>query len=123
MSKTTRRKFVKGSIYGAAGASTFCSLPANAQVKGANSDLRMAVIGCGGRGSGHVGGLLGQKGVRVTGLCDADYKRNEGNAKRVVDKQGSKPSLYEDYRELCEAKDIDGVINVDDLVAIILNWS
>ena len=110
MSKTTRRKFLKSSLYGAAGASTFCSLPASAAPRGANEDLRIAVIGCGGRGSGHVGGLLGQKGVRVAGICDADYKHSEKNVKRVKDKQGSAPRSYEDYRKLCADPDIDGVM-------------
>ena len=110
MTNTTRRKFLKGSLYGAAGASTFCSLPASAAPRGANEDLRIAVIGVGGRGSGHVGGLLGQKGVRVAAVCDADYKRNESNAKRIKDKQGSAAKVYEDYRELCADPDIDGVM-------------
>ena len=110
MSKTTRRKFLKSSLYGAAGASTFCSLPASAAPRGANEDLRIAVIGVGGRGSGHVGGLLGQKGVRVAAICDADYKHSESNAKRIKDKQGSEPKTYEDYRKLCADPDIDGVM-------------
>ena len=100
---------MKGALYGAAGTSTFCSLPANAKVKGANEDIRMAVIGCGGRGGGHVNASLGHKNVRVAGVCDADYKRNESNANRVASKQGSKPKIYEDYRELCADKDIDAV--------------
>ena len=107
---TTRRKFVQTSIFGAAGASTFCALPANSNAAGANGDIRVAVIGVGGRGSGHVGGLLGQKGVRVTALCDADYKHNENNANRVAKKQGQKPKVYEDYRKLVEDKEVDAVM-------------
>ena len=110
MKNTSRRKFMKGALYGAAGTSTFCSLPANAKVKGANEDIRVAVIGCGGRGGGHVNASLGHKNVRVAGVCDADYKRNESNANRVASKQGSKPKIYEDYRELCSDKDIDAVM-------------
>ena len=110
MNTATRRKFLKGSILGAAGASTFCSMPANAKPKGSNGDLRIAVIGCGGRGGGHVNACLNQKGVRIAALCDADYKRNEGNSNNVARKQGSKPKLYEDYRELCADKDIDAVM-------------
>ena len=110
MKNTSRRKFMKGALYGAAGTSTFCSLPANAKVKGANEDIRVAVIGCGGRGGGHVNASLGHKNVRVAGVCDADYKRNESNANRVASKQGSKPKIYEDYRELCTDKEIDAVM-------------
>ena len=110
MKQPTRRKFIKGSLYGAAGTSTFCSLPAKAKVKGANSDVRVAVIGVGGRGGGHVNACLGNEKVRVTGVCDADYKRNEANANRVKDKQGSKPKQYVDYRELCTDKNIDAVM-------------
>ena len=53
---------------------------------------------------------MGHKNVRVAGVCDADYKRNESNANRVASKQGSKPKIYEDYRELCTDKDIDAVM-------------
>ncbi len=105
----TRRNFLHRSLF-AAGAGTFCSLPASARAAGANGDLRVAVIGCGGRGSGHVNACLGQKGVRVAAVCDADYKANERNAQRIEDKQGSKPKSYEDYRELVQDKDIDAVM-------------
>ncbi len=110
MKTRSRRQFIKGSLFGAAGASTFCSLPASAKPSGANGDLRIAVIGCGGRGGGHVRGCLGQRGVRVAAVCDADRGRNDGNAARVAEKQGSKPKTYTDYRELCADKDIDGVM-------------
>ncbi len=60
--------------------------------------------------AGHVNACLGNGKVRVTGVCDADYKRNEANANRVKDKQGSKPKQYEDYRELCADKNIDAVM-------------
>ena len=110
MSKSTRRKFIKGSIAGGIGAGTLSSLPAWANPAGANEDLRIAVIGCGGKGSGHIGGLLGDKGVRIAAICDPDGSYLEKHANRIGDKQGSKPKIYKDYRRLCEDKEIDGVM-------------
>jgi hypothetical protein len=69
MNQFTRRKFIKTSAI--AGAAVF-SARSWAQVAGANSDIRVAVIGLNGRGRNHVSALNGIKGVRVVALCDPD---------------------------------------------------
>src|ERR1051326_5646960 len=82
MNQLTRRDFLKTSAL-AAGAITL-SARAWSQVAGANSDVRVAVLGLNGRGKNHVGSLTGIKGVRVVALCDPDTavlekaKRPEG---------------------------------------------
>ncbi len=101
---TSRRTFIKSSLLAAAGA----ALPARAwsQVLGANSDIRVAVIGLNGRGRNHLSSLAKIPGVRVVALCDADTA--------VLDKV--KPTVnngdvktYQDIRELLADPNIDAV--------------
>jgi len=84
--KFTRRSFLRNSL--AAGAAV--SLPARiySQAPGANSDIRMAVIGFNGRGKDHIAEIGKLKGVRVTALCDVDYKVLEGKSVDVEDIRG-----------------------------------
>jgi hypothetical protein len=70
MQTISRRKFLQGSLLTAAA----LTMPARswAQVPGANSDIRVAVIGFNSRGNDHISGLLACRGVRITALCDVD---------------------------------------------------
>ncbi|MHC4285112.1 MAG: twin-arginine translocation signal domain-containing protein, partial [Planctomycetota bacterium] len=73
----TRRQFLKRSA--AAGASVAAALPSStwSRPAGANNDIRVAVVGLGGQGRGHVRRFKVMKGVRVVALCDPDRKRME----------------------------------------------
>ena len=72
--------------------------------------MRVAVIGTGGQGSGHVGRLLKEtKGCRFVAACDADYNASERN-KSAAAALGLNVQTYIDYRKLLENKDIDAVI-------------
>jgi len=64
-----------------------------------SDQMRMGNIGVGGRGRGFL-----RPGVTVA-ICDVDEKRLAQAAKRV----GGNPTLYKDYRDLLDRKDIDGV--------------
>ncbi|MEQ1860478.1 MAG: Gfo/Idh/MocA family oxidoreductase [Chthoniobacteraceae bacterium] len=106
MPKLTRRSFLQRSL--AAGAAL--SLPAKiyAQAPGSNSAIRIAVIGFNGRGNSHIAGFSGIEGVRIVGLCDADYgvleKGKASLAKKDINVEG-----YTDVRKLLENKDIDAI--------------
>lgn len=101
----SRRSFLAGTIAGAAGLAT---LPTWAKTIGANDDVRVAVIGFNGRGAGHIGSLLGIKGVRLVALCDVDDKVME---KKVADlaKKNITVKQYKDYRKLLADPEIDAV--------------
>jgi predicted dehydrogenase len=103
MTNITRRSFLKYSALGAAAAT---SLPARcwAQVTGANSDIRVAVIGFRGQGGGHINTLHKMKGVRLTALCDPDKDVLDGGAKRIPGAE-----TYTDIRKLLESKNVDAV--------------
>jgi len=104
--KITRRSFIRQSTAVVGVACAAASLPASSQAKvaGANNDIRVAVVGLGGKGRQHVGMFNRMKGVRVVALCDPDRQRMDQAARQV--KNAAK---FTDYRKLLEDKNIDAV--------------
>ena len=88
-STISRRHFLKTASVATAATWTARSW---VQVPGANSDLRVGVIGAGGRGGSHLAAFSNMKGVRLVAKCDVDPKI---------------AANYRDPRRLLEAKDID----------------
>lgn len=105
MSKITRRNFLKSSL--AAGV-TMTLLNPYSRVRGANDDIRLAIVGVGGQGSGHIDYFRKLAGVRVVALCDADKDHLD---KRVEDfkKRNETVEGYIDVRKLLENKNIDAI--------------
>ena len=99
-----RRHFLGTSAF----AGTWSLLAPRASAQGANSEIRVAVIGLNQRGMAHVSGILKAKGARLVALCDCDSKVL-ARAKESAEKKGAKVSTYTDYRKLCESKDIDAI--------------
>ena len=64
----TRRQFIQRS---AAAATVAWPMLANARPFGANDEIRVAIVGCGGRGGSHIAGFGPQKGVRIDSLVKA----------------------------------------------------
>ena len=106
MSKLSRRDFMKGSM--AVGAGLALAGPAS-RVLGANDDVRVAVIGVGGQGGGHMNYFSRIPGVRLVAICDADREHVENRAAQFEKKNGVKLKTYTDMRELLDSKDIDAV--------------
>jgi len=108
MKSLNRRSFLKRTALTAAA----FSLPAKswAQVEGSNSDVRMAVIGFGGRGQNHISEWTKMEGARLTALCDVDDTIMSKEVARL--KKGEKPIYVEqfaDIRKLLDSKNIDAV--------------
>src|SRR5262249_34702361 len=96
----TRRTFV-------AAAATGALTLAAGRALGANDRIRIAVIGCGGMGSGHLRQLVKRAeadNVQVVGVCDV-YERRIERAKKTGSCEG-----YGDYRKILERKDVDAVL-------------
>jgi len=94
-SQVSRRMFVAASAFP-------LLLPRRA--KGANDRVRVGVIGAGNRGNLLMDQL--PEGAEIVGIADCFRKRSEESvAKRKVSWR-----IYDDYRELLDQKDIDGVI-------------
>jgi predicted dehydrogenase len=97
----SRRAFVTAAATGAV------SIATSGRILGANDRIRMAVIGCGGMGSGHLGQLVKraeQENVQVVGVCDV-YNRRLQRAKKVSGAEG-----YSDFRKVLDRKDVDAVL-------------
>ena len=53
------------------------------RILGANDDIRVAIIGLGGKGSSHVKQFSNLAGVRLVALCDVDPQRLAKQVKKV----------------------------------------
>ena len=107
MSRITRRRFLSGSA--AVGAA---AILANVRTRalGANDDVRLAIVGVGGRGSDHIKAFSKVKGCRIVALCDADethLAKAIGAAEAA--QKGEAVKGYKDVRKLFEDKEIDAV--------------
>ena len=77
------------------------------RVLGANERIPMAVIGCGGMGTGHLGGLVKRADadkVQVVAVCDV-YQRRLNRAAKM-----SGADAYLDYRKVLDRKDVEAVL-------------
>ena len=99
-----RRNFLKTSA--AAGLSM--AVPFS-RVRGANADIRVAVVGIRNQGGNHVKWFRKIPGVRVVAVCDADRSFLDRERKSFADRS-EKVDTYLDYRDLLEDRDIDAVI-------------
>jgi predicted dehydrogenase len=106
MNSLNRRHFLKSTALTAAA----FSLPARswAQVEGSNSDVRVAVVGFGGRGQSHIETFGRMEGVRITALCDAD-ETVLGKEVEKFKKNNKTVEPFTDIRKLLESKNVDVV--------------
>ncbi|MEN6575483.1 MAG: Gfo/Idh/MocA family oxidoreductase, partial [Phycisphaerales bacterium] len=106
MTHITRRQFVKGSL--AAGLGMAVAGPVS-RVRGANDEIRVAVVGINGRGGSHISEFEEMEGVRVAAFCDVDRKVLDDKAAAFEKKYGHPVDKYVDIRRLLEDKNIDAI--------------
>src|ERR1051325_2149809 len=97
MPPLTRRSFLKGAAAATAGAAF--SARSWSQVSGANSDIRVAIVGLNGRGKEIAAQFHNIPGVRLVALCDVDSAvlDREMAAARA---RGESPEAVVDFRDL-----------------------
>lgn len=111
-----RRTFIKQTLLSTA---ALAALPActttsrktavsQARIIGANENIRVAVVGFGGRGGDHISGFRGLKGVRIAALCDVDRTILDRELGRAKDK-GEDVQGFTDLRDLLERGQVDVV--------------
>ncbi len=107
-SSLSRRGFLRGA---AAAGAAFAVVPAHVLGADAPSNkILMGAIGVGGMGRGDLNGFLGDRRVRLVGVCDVDKRHREG-AKRTVDGRykNNNCKTYLDFRELIGRGDLNAV--------------
>jgi predicted dehydrogenase len=109
-----RRQFLK-QTGGAVLAGTAAALTAKSytRVLGANDRIRLAQLGCGGRGGGHIHmvHMAAQKTpVEMVAVCDIWSVARERRAKQVSDLFGTTPAVFKYSEEMLARPDIDGVM-------------
>ncbi|MFO1500289.1 MAG: Gfo/Idh/MocA family oxidoreductase [Verrucomicrobiota bacterium] len=83
------------------------SLPASLRSAGANEQVRVGLIGCGGMGKGDLATFFLNPEVECPVICDVDDKQLAEGIKLVQDKRGKTPATVKDFRRVLERKDVD----------------
>ncbi len=117
MTSRSRRTFVKNVAAGVAGGALLpsaapISLDAASQdrVAGANKRVRVALIGCGGQGTGDLRNAL-RLGAQCVALCDVDDEQVEKAADSIEKPFSQKPDRAgRDFRRVLDRQDVDAVI-------------
>lgn len=110
----TRRNFIKKSAIVGAGITLAPSLTFGNTRRNSLDKLKLAFIGIGGRGMGHLANSLRRDDVEITAICDIDPSRLASAAKRIEEAGRKKPKVFGkydyDYRNMLAEKDVDAVI-------------
>jgi predicted dehydrogenase len=101
----TRREFMKGAAVAGAGLAAV-QAPARTAVLGANDRIRLALIGCGERGSYDVSLFRANHDVEVVAVCDV-YEPRRLRQQRLA---GPRAQAYLDYHQILDRKDVDAVL-------------
>jgi predicted dehydrogenase len=109
MKKINRREFLNTSVRGAAGMSMGLAALSAGRVLGANERVKVALVGCGGRG-GLVMRQMVECGAEIVALCDIHTESREKTAKLLAEAQSKKPMMHRTMEETFNSKDVDAVI-------------
>lgn len=75
-----------------------------------SDQVNLGLIGCNNRGFHVLQQHLKVEGVNCVAMCDIDRNVLEKRAAELQEKHNQKPTLYEDFRDLLEQKDVDAVV-------------
>ena len=118
MKHLTRRGLIRNVGAVAIGAGAF------SKVRGANDDIRLAIVGLRKKGIEHLDIFPKVPGVRIVALCDADTKFLDIEAGKFR-RRNQKVTRYVDYRRMLDDKDVDAVVVVtpDHWHALMTVWA
>lgn len=96
----TRRDFIKSSSVAVGGAAVLGGMAIERSAFAAGDDtIRVALIGCGGRGSGAAAQALSTKGnVKLVAMCDAFRDRLDGSYENIKKQHPDKVEVDEDHK-------------------------
>lgn len=105
MTESNRREFIQTSL--AVGMAA--GLGITGKVRGANDQVRVAIVGLGVKGPQHAKAFSQIEGVRVVALCDVDRNRLASHGKSYTQTLGD-DDLHVDFRQILDRKDVDAVV-------------
>ncbi|UCD29508.1 MAG: Gfo/Idh/MocA family oxidoreductase, partial [Planctomycetota bacterium] len=121
----SRRDFAKG-ILALIGTGTLAATRAGQSkgVRGANEDIRLAIVGLRKKGIQHIETFRKLNGVRVVALCDCDRQFLDLEVDKFK-KRSKRVKSYIDYRKVLDDKNIDAVVIVtpDHWHALMTIWA
>ncbi|HWQ54475.1 MAG TPA: Gfo/Idh/MocA family oxidoreductase [Bryobacteraceae bacterium] len=101
--RLNRRQFAGGAV--------LASAAGYGRVLGANDRIRVAVIGCGGRGLlGEVLGARLDTNAEVVAICDTWRPQREKAVAQVKEQTGKEPLAFIRFQDVLARKDIDAVL-------------
>lgn len=105
-----RRDFLKQTSVFTAGIAALASAPAlRVSVASPSERVRVAVIGCNGRGMAHIAGYLGVPQAEIVAICDVDSRAVEKGVAAVAKKQARKPEGVTDLRRILDNPNVDAI--------------
>jgi len=112
MKSISRRQFVTSASLAtlALGAGAPFIRSARAQEPGANSKVRIGLIGCGGMGQGDLECFFLNPEVDCAVICDVDDANLAKGVEICQKKRNAKPDTVKDFRRVLDRKDIDAVL-------------
>ena len=102
----TRRVFLGAT---AAGLASVIHRPAFAQPVAPSDQIRLALIGVGGMGTGRLTEFMKEPGVRIAAICDVDGRHRDAAIARVQTTLGYAPRGEGDFRRVLLDKNVDAV--------------
>ncbi len=111
MNTINRRQFLKHSLSATASSYLGLSLYKPRRARAANNEIRVAIVGIGGRGRGLIYDFHKIEGVNVVALCDADKQRVDENLEKFKKENQNMDAKaiqgYVDFRKILDRKDVD----------------
>lgn len=105
----TRRQFLEQSSLLAGGIAALAGTPAIQGAVSPNRKVRIGIIGCNGRGLGHISAFAAVPNVEIAYICDVDSRAIKKGIEAVTKRQQQAPKGEKDLRRMLEAPDLDAV--------------
>ena len=109
-SNVGRRRFVASAATALGATWLGTRFSVQARTPGANEALRVAIIGCGGKGRHALRAMLKHPKVRVVAVCDPDTEMMDQHRKLSEEAGKPKPVAIRDFRECCASAEVDAVL-------------
>jgi predicted dehydrogenase len=105
----TRRTFLKQTSLATAGLATWSTARPLRAAPGPNDKVRVAVIGCNGRGMQHIAGYLALPQAEIAYICDVDSRAVAKGIAAVAKKQSRPPQGAKDLRHVLDDPSVDAI--------------